>query len=154
MKAPPGPARLWTWVRPSPAARWSEVALGLLLVALVGGGYWVKTRPTADAPVDGNEAALMKAGLDSLYTRNDPSAAGEQFKKVLALHPRHYGATFQLAKALDSAGRGAEARPYWEKMVKLAEEAHDEESLGGAPLTDGESHTSAMRRPRPRIVRW
>src|SRR5262245_2979518 len=48
----------------------------------------------------------MKAGLDALYQRNDPAAAATQFRKVLAANPSHYGATLQLAKALDRAEIG------------------------------------------------
>jgi cytochrome c-type biogenesis protein CcmH/NrfG len=44
---------------------------------------------------------------------------------VLEKHPDHYGATYQLATALDRAGKPAEARPLWEKMLKMADEAKD-----------------------------
>ena len=47
---------------------------------------------------------------------------------MLARNPNHYGATFQLAVALDQAGKKAEARPIWEKMLKLAEAAKDKET--------------------------
>ena len=36
-----------------------------------------------------------------------------------------YGATFQLATALDAAGKRAEARPLWEKMLEMAEASKD-----------------------------
>ena len=65
----------------------------------------------------------------SLYRRNDPAAAIAEFRKVLTLNPRHYGATYQLATALDRAGRPDEARPYWEKMKAMAEEIHDAQTL-------------------------
>jgi Flp pilus assembly protein TadD len=51
--------------------------------------------------------ALMKAGLDALYTRSDPAAAAAEFRKVLTLNPDHYGATYQLATALDRVGKPA-----------------------------------------------
>src|SRR5204863_203590 len=41
------------------------------------------------------------------------------------LNPTHYGATFQLAAALDAAGRPSEARPVWEKMLAMAESHSD-----------------------------
>jgi len=48
----------------------------------------------------------MQAGLDALYKQGDPSEAATRFRQVLARNPDHYGATLQLAKALDEqAGR-------------------------------------------------
>jgi hypothetical protein len=41
--------------------------------------------------------------------------------KVLERNPAHYGATFQLATALDRAGDAAEARPLWQKVLEMAE---------------------------------
>jgi predicted membrane-bound spermidine synthase len=83
--------------------------------------------------------ALMKTGLDLLYTRGDPAAAVSQFRRVLELNPTHYGATFQLARALDLAGFSANARPLWEKVLRMAEGYHDAQTaaiararLGGA----------------------
>lgn len=72
-----------------------------------------------------SQEALMKIGLDALYGRHDPEAAAREFRKVLALNPTHYGATYQLATALDRAGKGAEARPLWEKALAMAEGYHD-----------------------------
>jgi tetratricopeptide (TPR) repeat protein len=71
------------------------------------------------------EGEWMKAGLAALYTRRDYATAAAQFSKVLEKHPDHYGATYQLATALDRAGKPAEARPLWEKMLKMADEAKD-----------------------------
>jgi tetratricopeptide (TPR) repeat protein len=70
--------------------------------------------------------ALMKNGLDALYVRSDPEAAVKAFRKVLAKNPAHYGANFQLAVALDRAGKPAEAVPQWEKSLALAEAIKDE----------------------------
>lgn len=66
------------------------------------------------------EDAAMKAGLDALYSKKDPGAAIDEFRKVLTLNPNHYGATFQLATAFDQAGKRAEARPLWERVLKMA----------------------------------
>jgi Tfp pilus assembly protein PilF len=74
-----------------------------------------------------SEETLMQAGLDALYKRRDPNDAIAQFRQVLARNPAHYGATFQLASALDTAGKRAEARPVWEKMLQMAETAQDAE---------------------------
>ena len=67
----------------------------------------------------------MQAGLDALYKRHDSAEAVVQFRKVLESNPTHYGATFQLATALDAAGKRAEARPLWEKMLEMAEASKD-----------------------------
>lgn len=67
-----------------------------------------------------SQAAMMNQGLDLLYRKGDPAEAGDKFRQVLQRNPTHYGATFQLAKALDQAGKSNEARPYWQKMVTMA----------------------------------
>jgi tetratricopeptide (TPR) repeat protein len=71
------------------------------------------------------QAAMMKLGLDLLYTRQNPGAAATQFRKVLALNSSHYGATYQLAASLDAGGKRDEARPEWEKVLRMAEGYND-----------------------------
>ena len=72
---------------------------------------------------------LMEAGLDALYKQSNPTEAAAQFRQVLARNPEHYGATLQLAKALDRAGKPEEALPIWRKMLAMAEAANDAETL-------------------------
>ena len=79
-------------------------------------------------PVPDDQAAAMQAGLDAFYTRHDPQAAAIEFQKVLAANPTHYGATFQLAAALDAAGERAEARPLWKKMLDMSVAMNDTET--------------------------
>jgi tetratricopeptide (TPR) repeat protein len=67
----------------------------------------------------------MRAGLDALYTRRQPAEAAEDFKKALEATPDHYGATFQLAFALEQAGRKSEADVYWKKMAEMASAVRD-----------------------------
>lgn len=83
---------------------------------------------------------LMQAGLDALYKEGDPSEAAERFRDVLARNPDHYGATLQLAKALDRAGKSEESLGMWRKMLLMANAAGDAETiqtvrtrLAGAP---------------------
>src|SRR5439155_701815 len=57
------------------------------------------------------DEALMRAGLDALRPLHDPARAAALFRQGLEHSPTHYGATFQLAAALDAAGRTGEARP-------------------------------------------
>jgi tetratricopeptide (TPR) repeat protein len=85
------------------------------------------TSPDADPG-----AETMNAGLDALYTKHDPEAAAAAFRKVLAQSPGHYGATFQLATALDLAKKPAEARPLWERMLKMAEAIQDTKTADAA----------------------
>jgi protein O-mannosyl-transferase len=72
--------------------------------------------------------ALMAQGLALRYRANDARGAAEVFRKVLERMPDHYGATYQLASALDASGRRAEARPLWEKMLRMAETSGDDET--------------------------
>ncbi len=72
-------------------------------------------------PATTSEDSMMKAGIEALYTRRDPTAAIAQFRQVLAHNPTHYGATFQLAAALDAAGHPDEARPLWTKVAEMAQ---------------------------------
>lgn len=67
----------------------------------------------------------MKLGLEALYTKHDAVAAAARFREVLARNPAHYGATFQLATALDQANRPAEARPIWTKVLQMADAIND-----------------------------
>jgi Tfp pilus assembly protein PilF len=75
------------------------------------------------------QAAMMSIGLNLLYNKNDPAGAAEQFKKVLAKNPNHYGGNFQLAKALDQAGKPDEARRYWQKSLTMAESIKDQPTI-------------------------
>jgi tetratricopeptide (TPR) repeat protein len=72
-------------------------------------------------PVEG----MMQRGLDALYAGKDPGAAVTAFQEVLARMPSHYGATYQLAVALDLLGRPAEARVLWERMLRMADAQQD-----------------------------
>lgn len=69
--------------------------------------------------------ALMRDGLDALYTRRQPAEAVEDFRQVLASNPGHYGANFQMAYALELAGKKDESRIYWMKTLTMAVANHD-----------------------------
>lgn len=57
------------------------------------------------APDTASQEAMMARGLDLLYKGNDPAGAADEFRKVLRRNSTHYGATYQLATALDRAGQ-------------------------------------------------
>jgi Flp pilus assembly protein TadD len=71
------------------------------------------------------DSGLMAKGVDLLYQKNDPIGAQQVFRQVLQQNPNHYGAHYQLAAAVDRAGRPAEARPMWQDVLKLAESVND-----------------------------
>jgi Flp pilus assembly protein TadD len=96
---------------------------GRFLVALIALVATTCLATCSKAPE--TDEALMKAGLDALYTQKDPNTAAALFRKVLERNPTHYGATYQLAAALDRAGKPDEARPLWEKVLPMAEGYND-----------------------------
>ena len=97
--------------------------MGALLTLLLAGAC-SRTEHTPEA--------LMKTGLDALYSKGDPESAVKAFRKVLDKNPNHYGANFQLGMALDRAGRPGEARPVWEKVLTMAEGLRDEKTVDHA----------------------
>jgi Tfp pilus assembly protein PilF len=79
-----------------------------------------------------SQATMMAVGLNLLYAKNDPAAAAEKFRELLRVNPTHYGAHLQLAKALDRAGNPIESRPYWEKVLRMAEAVRDTTTANAA----------------------
>jgi lysophospholipase L1-like esterase len=71
---------------------------------------------------------VMQAGLDALYKRRDYRTAIALFQRILDGNPTHYGATYQLAAALDLAGRRAEALKLWVAFRRMAEAIGDKAS--------------------------
>jgi Tfp pilus assembly protein PilF len=84
------------------------------------------------SPDTASVPAMMTLGLDLLYRQNNPSAAEAQFRNVLQKNPAHYGATYQLAAALDKQGRAAQARPLWTKVLGMATMYKDERTAATA----------------------
>ena len=74
----------------------------------------------------------MAAGLAALYQRNDPTAAIALFRQQLALDPTHYGATYQLATALERAGDKEGARKFWLTMLQMATQLGDRKTMAHA----------------------
>lgn len=77
------------------------------------------------APDTAAHSAMMTLGLHLLYARNDAAAAAEQFRALLRRNSTHYGASYQLATALDRAGQVAEARAQWVKVLGMATAIRD-----------------------------
>lgn len=70
----------------------------------------------------------MDVGLDALYRARRFEEAIAAFQRVLALNHEHYGATYQLAAALDGAGRREEANRLWPRVLELAHRDADEKT--------------------------
>jgi hypothetical protein len=67
----------------------------------------------------------MRAGLVAMYDRKNPRDAVGLFREVLANRSDHYGANFQLAKALDQSGDSTAAGVAWRRVLELARAAGD-----------------------------
>jgi tetratricopeptide (TPR) repeat protein len=81
--------------------------------------------PAAPQASDDPLAEPMRLGLAALYEKKDANEAIKHFREVLAKNPKHYGATFQLATALEQVGKRDEAKPLWTKTLEMAEEIKD-----------------------------
>ena len=68
---------------------------------------------------------LMAAALQALDQDELPERAVSLLRRVLELRPDHYGANFQIARAMDRCGRRAEARPLWNHALELARAVGD-----------------------------
>ena len=123
-----------------------------LAVALDRGGNptqaraaWVEMRKLADAirdtatlntvnrrlaaPDTASVDAMMNLGLHFLYKQSDAASAAQQFRGVIAKVPTHYGATYQLAKSLDLLGQRDQATPYWRKVLGMATQYRDQNTI-------------------------
>jgi Tfp pilus assembly protein PilF len=84
------------------------------------------------APDTASQAGLMARGLDLMYAKNDPVGAIAQFQAVIARNRTHYGANYQLAVALDRAGRAAEAKQVWQRVLPMAIQFKDQKTIDTA----------------------
>lgn len=84
--------------------------------------------PNADAK---SSETRMAEGL-SFLRKGAPVAAAAKFREILADNPTHYGAHYQLAVALDRAGKASDARVLWEKVLRMAEGYNDQATASTA----------------------
>ena len=75
------------------------------------------------------EAAMMEQGLVALRLQNDAPRAADIFRAILARNPTHYGARYQLARALDAAGRTGDAAVVWAEVLRAAEAIGDTNTI-------------------------
>ncbi|HSP98298.1 MAG TPA: tetratricopeptide repeat protein [Candidatus Dormibacteraeota bacterium] len=113
--------------------RQAQQAFELLKVPFVGtGGCDVYLERQTAAAEAAWEEETVRAGLEALYARRDPAQAAVHFATVLERNPKHYGATYQLATALDASGKREEAQRYWERVLWMAVEFNDRATVGTA----------------------
>ena len=89
-------------------------------------------RARLGSPDTASQAGLMARGLDLMYKQHDPGAAIERFNEILKRNRTHYGATYQLAVALDRANRGAEAKQVWQRVLPMAIQYKDQKTIDTA----------------------
>jgi Flp pilus assembly protein TadD len=99
-------------------------------------GRWQEAADAYDRALVANPLytdAAMLAALLYHYQLGKPDVAVERYRGVMKLAPKHYGAHYQLAKALLASGRQDEAREAWKAFVPLAVEIGDQATLASAP---------------------
>jgi tetratricopeptide (TPR) repeat protein len=108
---------------------------------------------TGATATSSQEAVLMDSGTTILYTNKDPNRAAGYFARVHQANPKHYGAHYQMAVALDSSGRVNEAKEAWQLFLPMAQAANDTASAGKAQrrisapqgaMTDAQLMNSAL----------
>jgi Tfp pilus assembly protein PilF len=89
-------------------------------------------RARLGSPDTASQAGLMARGLDLMYKQNDPGAAIEQFQEIIKRNRTHYGASYQLAVALDRANRAEEAKQVWQRVLPMAIQYKDQKTIDTA----------------------
>ncbi len=123
--------QVYSMIRFSATRLLISLATVLAGAACSGSGESGGGTPSLEATAD---SALMEKGLQLLLQVGDAPGAAETFRAVLKQNPHHYGAHFQLAKALDLAGKPAEARPIWTQVLEAAVRSKDSARANTARL--------------------
>ncbi len=85
--------------------------------------------------------AIMREALVLRYELGDTQGAEALFAEILAINPKHYGAHWQRASALQDLGRLDEAVLEWEVVIKMARDNHD-----AAGEMDAQTRLGRLRR--------
>ena len=96
------------------------ITAALLLAAACKRDSASQSAARQTTPGEAAQSALMDKGLNLLYQGGDADSAVATFRLVLSQNPTHYGARFQLARALDRAGEPKEARKGWDEVLSNA----------------------------------
>ncbi|MEO5568505.1 MAG: tetratricopeptide repeat protein [Gemmatimonadaceae bacterium] len=114
--------------KPSEArAEWNEILK--MADAIKDSATLQSARSRLAMPDTASQVGLMARGVHLMYKQNKAAEAVDQFRAVLARNPTHYGATYQLAVALDRVGRAAEAKPVWERVLPMAIRFKDQRTV-------------------------
>jgi len=104
---------------------WSHLLLAAILVAVVGGAFWLKSRPALSLPkLFGGDAArqetteaLLARGIQA-HTAGSYDAAIELYHKVLQRDPSHHQAHYNIAQIYNVRGQYAKAQWEYEAALK------------------------------------
>ena len=104
----------------SRAPRWSHLVLAGVLVALVGGAFWLKSRPKAAlsgaARAESTESLLAR-GIQA-HNAGSLDAAMDLYFKVLQREPAHPQAHYNIAQIYNARGQNAKAQWEYEAALK------------------------------------
>jgi tetratricopeptide (TPR) repeat protein len=104
---------------------WTDV----LALAKTHGDPTREAAARARLDLGATDAAMMEQGLVALRLQNDAPRAVAIFRGILERNPAHYGARFQLARALDAAGRTGDAAVVWAEVLRAAEALGDTNTI-------------------------
>jgi len=100
---------------------WSQLLLAAVLVSLVGGAFWLKTRPkpaiTTVTPSRESTDALLALGV-RLHTAKNYDGALEAYRKILEQEPAHPKAHYNIGQIYNVQGRNAEAQREYEAALR------------------------------------
>jgi len=104
---------------------WSHLLLAAILVAIVAGAFWLKTKPTLSLPkLIGTDAArqetmeaLLARGIQA-HIAGSLDAALDLYHKVLQRDPSHPQAHYNIAQIHNARGQHAQAQWEYEAALK------------------------------------
>ena len=113
--------------------RWSHLLLGVLLVALVGGAFWLKATgtpvrrgntggTTLGATAGESTQALLARGIRE-HNAGANDAAMELYHRVLQREPGHAQAHYNLGQIYNARGEYAKAQWEYEAALKTEPES-------------------------------
>ena len=87
-------------------------------------------------------SSVMNEGVDLLHNQQVPDRAVPLFQEVLTGWPSHYGASYQLAVALERSGQRQAARNAWSRVLEnaqaIGEQADGQAAREALARLDGE----------------
>src|SRR5205823_1759715 len=102
------------------ASNWSQLLLAAILVALVGGAFWLKTRPQPASSdpthLESTEEILARGTREHMAGSYD--AAVELYHQVLQRDPGHPQAHYNLGQIYNTRAQYAQAQWEYEAALK------------------------------------